>query len=89
METVEQLLSNCSALSKLGALGRSLTEGLNFVSRADIKTLHRFSSSLSWLRSARAHRSEVALSITYINVSKTMNIFGTVSFTIHTYITGH
>ena len=56
LETVEHLLCNCLALSKLSLriLGRGFLEGLNSVSSADIKALHIFISGLRCLRSARA-----------------------------------
>ena len=56
LETIEYLLCNCPALSKLRlrTLGRGFFESLNSVSTADIKALYRFINGLRWLRSARA-----------------------------------
>ena len=56
LEAIEYVRCDCPAFSTLGltTLVRGLFEGSNSVSRTDIKALHRITSSLRWLRSARA-----------------------------------
>ena len=56
LETIEHLFYNCSTLSrlKLKTLDRDFFKGLNSVSRAEIKALHKCIISLSCLRSVRA-----------------------------------
>ena len=65
LETVQHLLCNCLPFGKLRlrTLGMGFFEGLNSVSRANIKALRKFISGLGWLRSAGGFISVVAFSL--------------------------